>query len=55
MRPLLIGERTNVIGSRKFKQLIIEGKFEEASEIARAQVKSGAHVIDICLSESRPR
>ncbi|MBO0602003.1 methionine synthase [Sporosarcina sp. E16_3] len=50
MRPLLIGERTNVIGSRKFKRLIIEGKFEEASEIARAQVKGGAHVIDICLA-----
>ena len=50
MRPLFIGERTNVIGSRKFKQLIIDGKFEEASEIARAQVKNGAHVIDICLA-----
>ncbi|SES38654.1 methionine synthase [Psychrobacillus sp. OK032] len=50
MRPLLIGERTNVIGSRKFKRLIIDEKFEEASEIARAQVKSGAHVIDICLA-----
>nr|WP_144927133.1 methionine synthase [Paenibacillus bovis] len=50
MRPLLIGERTNVIGSRKFKRLIIEGKFEEAAEIARAQVKGGAHVIDICLA-----
>ncbi|WP_100403454.1 methionine synthase [Bacillus sp. FJAT-42315] len=50
MRPLFIGERTNVIGSRKFKRLIIEGKFEEAAEIARAQVKGGAHVIDICLA-----
>lgn len=50
MRPLFIGERTNVIGSRKFKQLIIEGKYEEAAEIARAQVKNGAHVIDICLA-----
>ncbi|KQL35357.1 methionine synthase [Psychrobacillus sp. FJAT-21963] len=50
MRPLLIGERTNVIGSRKFKRLIVEEKFEEASEIARAQVKGGAHVIDICLA-----
>ncbi|MED0659520.1 methionine synthase [Bacillus smithii] len=50
MRPLFIGERTNVIGSRKFKRLIIEGKYEEASEIARAQVKGGAHVIDICLA-----
>ncbi|MBE3568969.1 MAG: methionine synthase [Bacillales bacterium] len=50
MRPLFMGERTNVIGSRKFKRLIIEGKYEEASEIARAQVKGGAHVIDICLA-----
>ncbi|KMY53058.1 methionine synthase [Bacillus sp. FJAT-27231] len=50
MRPLFIGERTNVIGSRKFKRLIIEGKYEEAAEIARAQVKGGAHVIDICLA-----
>ncbi|ALS79684.1 methionine synthase [Planococcus kocurii] len=50
MRPLFIGERTNVIGSRKFKRLIVDGQFEEASEIARAQVKNGAHVIDICLA-----
>ena len=50
MRPLFIGERTNVIGSRKFKNLIIDGKFEEAAEIARSQVKNGAHVIDICLA-----
>ncbi|MDN4606567.1 methionine synthase [Sporosarcina highlanderae] len=50
MRPLLIGERTNVIGSRKFKKLIVEEKFEEASEIARAQVRGGAHVLDICLA-----
>ncbi|MFD2924634.1 methionine synthase [Halobacillus naozhouensis] len=50
-RPILIGERTNVIGSRKFKRLIAEGKFEEASEIARAQVKKGAQVIDICLAD----
>lgn len=50
MRPLFIGERTNVIGSRKFKRLIIEGKYEEAAEVARAQVKGGAHVIDICLA-----
>ena len=47
----MVGERTNVLGSRKFKRLIAEGKFEEASEIARAQVKSGAHVIDVCLQD----
>lgn len=51
MRPLFVGERTNVIGSRKFKRLIEEGKYEEAAEIARAQVKRGAHVIDVCLAD----
>lgn len=51
LRPIMVGERTNVIGSRKFKRLIQEGKFEEAAEIARAQVKGGAHVIDICLAD----
>ncbi|MGM9926851.1 MAG: methionine synthase [Bacillus sp. (in: firmicutes)] len=51
MRPLFVGERTNVIGSRKFKELIRERKFEQAAEIARAQVKKGAHVIDICLAD----
>jgi len=52
MRPLMVGERTNVSGSRKFKRLILEGKYEEASEIARAQVKGGAHVIDINLQDT---
>ncbi|MED4124606.1 methionine synthase [Halalkalibacterium halodurans] len=51
MRPLFVGERTNVIGSRKFKRLIEEEKYEEASEIARSQVKKGAHVIDVCLAD----
>lgn len=51
LRPIMVGERTNVIGSRKFKRLIAEGSFEEAAEIARAQVRKGAHVIDICLAD----
>jgi 5-methyltetrahydrofolate--homocysteine methyltransferase len=51
-RPLMVGERTNVSGSRKFKRLIKEGKFEEASEVARAQVKGGAHIIDINLQDT---
>ncbi|AIQ13194.1 methionine synthase [Paenibacillus durus] len=50
-RPYMIGERTNVLGSRKFKRLIVEGKYEEASEIARAQVKSGAQVVDVCVQD----
>ncbi len=50
VRPVLVGERTNVIGSRKFKDLIVEEKFEEAAEIARAQVKNLAQVIDVCLA-----
>ncbi|TGB01980.1 methionine synthase [Halobacillus salinus] len=50
-RPILVGERTNVIGSRKFKRLIRDDKIEEASEIARAQVKKSAQVIDICLAD----
>jgi len=49
-RPLLVGERTNVIGSRRFKELISSGQLEEASEIARTQVRKGAQIIDICVS-----
>ncbi|RAP33235.1 methionine synthase [Candidatus Marinamargulisbacteria bacterium SCGC AG-410-N11] len=48
--PYIVGERTNVIGSRMFKRLITEGKWDEAAEIARKQVKAGAHIIDICVS-----
>jgi len=51
-RPLLVGERTNVIGSRAFKNLIAEEKWEEASEIARRQVRNGAQVVDVCLQSS---
>lgn len=50
-RPLLVGERTNVIGSRKFKTLIVSGRYEDASEVARQQVKKGAHIIDVCLAD----
>src|SRR6266481_4240371 len=39
-RPVIVGERTNVIGSRKFKELVVEDKFEEAAELGRAQVRS---------------
>ncbi len=49
-RPILVGERTNVIGSRKFKKLIEKNEFETATEIARKQIKNGAQIIDICLA-----
>ena len=51
VRPVLVGERTNVLGSRKFKRLVAEGQFEAAAEIGRAQVKSGAQVLDVCLQD----
>ena len=50
-RPVLVGERTNVLGSRRFKRLIRQGKFDEASEIGRRQVRRGAHVVDVCLQD----
>jgi 5-methyltetrahydrofolate--homocysteine methyltransferase len=51
-RPLIVGERTNVIGSRLFKNLVAEEKWEEATEIARRQVKNGAHIVDVCLQST---
>src|ERR1700735_1796115 len=50
-RPVIVGERTNVLGSRKFKRLIAEGKVEAASEVARVQVRRGAHILDVCLQD----
>jgi 5-methyltetrahydrofolate--homocysteine methyltransferase len=50
-RPTLVGERTNVLGSRKFKQLIQAGQHEAAAEVGRAQVKAGGQVLDVCLQD----
>jgi 5-methyltetrahydrofolate--homocysteine methyltransferase len=50
-RPVIVGERTNVLGSRRFRRLIAQGAFEEASEIGRRQVRNGAHVLDVCLQD----
>lgn len=46
-----VGERTNVTGSRKFLRLIKEEKYEEALDIARAQVEGGAQIIDVNMDE----
>ena len=48
---LMIGERTNVAGSPKFRKLIQEGKLEDALSVARQQVDNGAPVIDICFDD----
>lgn len=50
-RPILVGERTNVLGSRQFKKLVAEGAWEMAAEVARNQVRKGAHVVDVCLQD----
>ncbi len=46
---IMIGERTNVTGSRKFARLIQEERYGEAVEIARGQVENGASIIDVNL------
>ena len=50
-RPTIVGERTNVLGSRRFKRLISNARFEEAAEIGRRQVRNGAHILDVCLQD----
>ncbi|HEX7409717.1 MAG TPA: methionine synthase [Candidatus Binatia bacterium] len=50
-RPVIVGERTNVLGSRKFKDVIAAGDFDQAAEVGRAQVRKGAHVLDVCLQD----
>lgn len=47
-----IGERTNVAGSAKFKQLIFEHKYEEALSVAKQQIEQGAQIIDISMDDA---
>jgi 5-methyltetrahydrofolate--homocysteine methyltransferase len=47
-----VGERANVTGSAKFKRLILEGNYDEALEIAKQQVETGAQVIDVNMDEA---
>ena len=48
---MMIGERTNVTGSRKFARLIKEGQFDDALAVAREQVEGGANMIDVNMDE----
>lgn len=47
-----IGERTNVTGSARFRKLIIEERFDEAVEVARQQVESGAQILDVNMDDA---
>ena len=46
-----VGERTNVTGSARFKDLILAGDYDAALEVARSQVENGAQVIDVNMDE----
>src|SRR5919109_393799 len=48
--PLLVGERVNSQGSRKVKRLLLADDYEGILEVAREQVESGAHVLDVCVA-----
>jgi 5-methyltetrahydrofolate--homocysteine methyltransferase len=47
-----VGERTNVTGSRLFARLVTENRLDEAVEVARQQVESGAQMIDVNMDEA---
>ena len=46
---LAIGERTNANGSKAFREALIEGRGDDCVEIARAQTRDGAHLLDLCV------
>lgn len=48
---MMVGERTNVTGSRKFARLIKDENYDEALAVARQQVESGANMIDVNMDE----
>jgi 5-methyltetrahydrofolate--homocysteine methyltransferase len=48
---ILVGERTNVTGSRLFARLVKDGAYEKALEVARNQVEGGANILDVNMDE----
>src|SRR5690606_3222259 len=46
---LMIGERTNANGSKKFREAMLDGRYGDCVEIAREQTRDGAHVLDLCV------
>ncbi|MET8582048.1 methionine synthase [Streptomyces collinus] len=46
---LAIGERTNANGSKKFRESMLAGRWDDCVEIAREQIREGAHMLDLCV------
>ncbi|MEV0083484.1 methionine synthase [Saccharopolyspora sp. NPDC050642] len=46
---LVVGERTNANGSKAFREAMLEGDYDSCVEIAKAQTRDGAHLIDLCV------
>jgi 5-methyltetrahydrofolate--homocysteine methyltransferase len=46
---LIVGERSNTNGSRKFKRLLVDGNVDALIEVGREQVRNGSHVLDVCV------
>ncbi|HEY5834784.1 methionine synthase [Streptomyces sp.] len=46
---LAIGERTNANGSKKFREALLGGRWEDCVEMAREQIREGAHLLDLCV------
>ncbi|MFI9581810.1 methionine synthase [Streptomyces sp. NPDC052236] len=46
---MAIGERTNANGSRKFRDAMLEARWDDCVEIARDQIREGAHMLDLCV------
>jgi 5-methyltetrahydrofolate--homocysteine methyltransferase len=46
---LMVGERTNANGSKKFREAMLAGDWDTCSKMATEQVKEGAHVLDVCV------
>ncbi|MFE5976519.1 methionine synthase [Streptomyces sp. NPDC056460] len=46
---LAIGERTNANGSKKFREAMLDGRWDDCVEMARDQIREGAHLLDLCV------
>jgi 5-methyltetrahydrofolate--homocysteine methyltransferase len=50
--PLMIGERLNAQGSRKFKQMLLAEDWDAMTALGREQAEGGAHVLDLCVANN---